>query len=73
MTRVTSELSEIAAIHLRYALAEIMTNRDDDSLFRALDHIGQADECLRVLMAECDIAPNEPEAKTEAATISGVG
>ncbi len=67
MTRATSELAELASINLHFAQAEITSIGDQDSLLRALDHIRQAEACLRISLAEYDAPPDEAGAETEAA------
>lgn len=67
MSRNASDLAEFATVNLHYALAELTSIGDDQSIARALDHIRQAGDCLQTVMAECGIAPIEREAEVEAA------
>jgi hypothetical protein len=67
MPRTTTDLAEIASINLHYAQAEITSLGDTESILRALDHIRQAEACLRLAIADYDIPQDEAEAAIEAA------
>ncbi|MBB4200963.1 hypothetical protein CCR94_10540 [Rhodoblastus sphagnicola] len=69
LATAATSLTAFATINLHYAMAEIATIADRDSIMRALDHIRQAEGCLRVVMAEYDIPTDdaEPEEQSEAA------
>jgi hypothetical protein len=62
MSRVTADLADLASINLHYAQAEITSIGDRESIMRALDHIRQAEACLRIVMVEYDVPPDEAEA-----------
>lgn len=62
MRDMTVELTELAAINLHFAQAEIATMADRSAFARALDHIRQAGHCLEIAAAELDVSPDEAEA-----------
>ena len=57
--RATNDLTEFATVNLHYALAELVSLGDKDSISRALDHIRQAQGCLQIVMAEYDDIPED--------------
>jgi hypothetical protein len=61
MSRSATDLAEVASINLHYAQAEIAIIDDTASILRALDHIRQAQACLRVMAAEYDAPASEAE------------
>lgn len=65
MSRMASALAEQAAINLNFAQAEIAVGGDRELIARALDHLRQAEACLKIVAAELDVPPDEAE--TEAA------
>ena len=69
MTRTSTDLTNFATINLHYAVAEITSIGDRESVLRALEHIRQAERCLQVVIAEFGPLPDdaEPAAESEAA------
>ena len=65
MPRTATDLTEFANVHLHYALAEITSIGDWASIKRALDHIRQAEGCLRVVLAESTCFRTIPEPEPE--------
>jgi len=53
-------MREIAAINLRFALAEIMVDGDKQAVFRALDHLREAESFLQILLIEMGDFATEP-------------
>jgi len=56
-----SDLAEIAAINLHYALAEV-TSADREAIARVLDHVRQAEHALCIRLAECEDGQDMEEA-----------
>lgn len=61
MSRTTRGLAEVASINLNFAQAEIAAFGDRESIARALDHVRQAEACLKIIAAECDVPSDEAE------------
>ena len=55
-------LAEMASINLQFALVEITSIGDPDSVLRALDHIRQAQCLLTIVAAEHETLPDDAEA-----------
>ncbi|MCW2283090.1 hypothetical protein M2323_000763 [Rhodoblastus acidophilus] len=53
-------LRDIAAIHLRFALADLMIGAGKPDVARALDHLREADACLQVLLMARGEPAGEP-------------
>lgn len=67
MARVTSDSVEIVSINLQIAKAELLETGDPETILWALDQLRQADACLRAVIAEHDIAPDEASSDPESA------
>jgi len=52
----------MASINLQFALVEITSIGDPDSVLRALDHIRQAQCLLTIVAAEHETLPDDAEA-----------
>jgi hypothetical protein len=48
MSRTKTDIAELATANLHYALAELTSIGDAESVLRALDHIRQAQACLEI-------------------------
>jgi hypothetical protein len=60
MSTITSKLAELARINLAFARAEIIELGDQsEQIERALCHIGEADDFLRIIAPEIEAAPGE--------------
>jgi hypothetical protein len=70
MPRTSTDLAEFASINLHYAQAEITEIGDRESILRALDHIRQAETCLKIVMAEYEFPADEAGAEAEAARLN---
>ncbi|PPQ31184.1 hypothetical protein CCR94_09910 [Rhodoblastus sphagnicola] len=53
-------MKEIAAINLRYALAEVSTHGDKDAIRRALDHVREAESFLQIALMDMGEYSTEP-------------
>jgi len=53
-------LKEIAAINLRYALAEVSAEGDRPAILRALDHLREAEAFLQIALMEMGDFTTEP-------------
>lgn len=62
MPREIKSLVEMASINLLFALAELDSLDDRDSIQRSLDHIRQAKACLNILSAEYETPTDEVDA-----------
>jgi hypothetical protein len=50
----TSDLAQLAAINLHFALAEVTSVEDREAIARVLDHVRQAEHAVSILLAECE-------------------
>jgi hypothetical protein len=57
-----SDLAELAAINLHYALADVTCAVNREAIARALDHVRQAEHALCILLAECEDGQGVEEA-----------
>ena len=57
-----SDLAQLAAINLHFALAEVTSEVDREAIARALDHVRQAEHALSILLAECEDGQGMEEA-----------
>jgi hypothetical protein len=53
-------MKEIAAINVRFALAEMMHDLDKPGVVRALDHLREAEAFLQILLIEMGDVSTEP-------------
>jgi hypothetical protein len=57
-----SDLAQLAAINLHFALAEVTAAEDREAIARALDHLRQAEHALSILLVECEDGQDVEEA-----------
>ena len=57
-----SDLAQLAAINLYFALAEVTSVEDREAIARVLDHVRQAEHALCILLAECEDGQDIEEA-----------
>ena len=61
MCKLVDGMKEIAAINLRYALAEVMVaDGDRIAVARALDHLREAEAFLQIVLMEMGDYSTEP-------------
>jgi hypothetical protein len=53
-------LKELASINLQYAMADIETQGDRDSIAHALNHVQEVEACLRIILNEMSGPEDEP-------------
>ncbi len=62
MSCAPSDLADFATINLLFAQAEIAMGGEAEAIARALDHIQQAQHCLKILEAELKATEDEADA-----------
>ena len=53
-------LKELASVNLHYAMADIETQDDRDSIAHALNHVQEVEACLRIILNEMNGAEDDP-------------
>jgi hypothetical protein len=58
MAYAPTAITEFATVNLHYALAELTSIGDRESVLRAIDHIRQAQACLEIVAVEYETPPD---------------